>query len=360
MRSRQRYRLAGSFLLLSACFARGTPELTPTIACDLNGTNSVVYCPTLQVAWDGLKDIVGGPVQMQRQDAMVLQLNGGHCPAGVIPEESHVAMAGFVKMGIADQIKAALRVKFGDRAPLLPPILSDKDTEIFAYAHLQRSIPFPRKFLRSSTSVLRFDNGSSSTNVEYFGASERSADDYSAQVRVLHYAGKNEFALCLTSKNADDFLVLSKMEKPPNLAAGVKQTLTYLQAEDKGFSKLEVDGKPEFFMNALAHGDFLAIPVINLNVAAEFPQLCNRLFSNQGFERALLKQVFQDVCFKLDESGAVVRSTAHAAAAGGSSKPRRFVFDKPFLLTLWKKSAEQPYLAVWVASPDVLVPFKSK
>ena len=63
----------------------------------------------------------------------------------------------------------------------------------------------------------------------------------------------------------------------------------------------------------------------------------------------------------MDEEGAVVKSTAYGTDLfGGSSKPRRFVFDKPFLLTLWKNKADQPYLAVWVASPDVLIPFKKK
>ena len=69
--------------------------------------------------------------------------------------------------------------------------------------------------------------------------------------------------------------------------------------------------------------------------------------------------VHQDVLFEMDETGAFVRSTAYGDVDwGGSVSPRQFVFDKPFLLTLWQKGAKQPYLAVWVASPDVLVPFR--
>jgi hypothetical protein len=66
-----------------------------------------------------------------------------------------------------------------------------------------------------------------------------------------------------------------------------------------------------------------------------------------------------------DASKPIVSSTAYVDAAFGepeppprSSKPRAFVFDKPFLLTMWKYKATQPYLAVWVASPDVLLPFR--
>jgi hypothetical protein len=35
--------------------------------------------------------------------------------------------------------------------------------------------------------------------------------------------------------------------------------------------------------------------------------------------------------------------------------PRRFVFDQPFMMTLWMKGAEWPYLASWVDSEDVMV-----
>lgn len=66
-----------------------------------------------------------------------------------------------------------------------------------------------------------------------------------------------------------------------------------------------------------------------------------------------------------DASKPIVSSTSYVDAAFGepeppprSSKPRAFVFDKPFLLTMWKYKATQPYLAVWVASPDVLLPFR--
>jgi hypothetical protein len=111
-------------------------------------------------------------------------------------------------------------------------------------------------------------------------------------------------------------------------------------------------------MNTLSKGDLLAIPVVNFSVAANFPQLCDRLFKNKRFEQVYLHQVYQDIHFKMDESGAAVRSTAYGAAFGGSSEPRRFLFDQPFLLTLWKNDAELPYLAAWIASPDALVAFR--
>jgi hypothetical protein len=87
--------------------------LAPTLDTKLEGTNSAVYCPTLEIAWDGLERIVGGPIAMQKQDDLVQRLNDANCPTGVVPEDAHVAMAGYTDQGIVPKIEAALRKTFG-------------------------------------------------------------------------------------------------------------------------------------------------------------------------------------------------------------------------------------------------------
>ena len=337
--------------------ACGAPEMAPTLQHALNGTNSVVYCPTLLMAWDRLAGIVGGPVQMQRADALVQRLNDSPCPDGVVPDEACVVLAGYTARGVVGELDDVLRVKFGAEAPAVPPIFMDKSTALVTYACLQRRLPFPRKFERSPNRVLRFGNGSHATYVLCFGFSENSAVAYAPHVQIVHYEGPDDFVLRLETKVANEFIVLAKMDKPASLLTGVTRVEKNLHAENKGFIEREINGKRELYMNMPDHGDVMAVPLVNLNVAANFPQLCNRNFINRGFEKIWLIQVYQDISFKLDESGAVVRSVAHAAAAGGSAKPRRFIFDKPFLITVWKKNAVQPYLAAWIAAPDMLVPY---
>jgi len=336
------------------------PEIAPTLDTELNTTNSVVYCPTLQMAWDELKGVVGGPIRMQKQDDLAAKLNEASCPTGVVPEQAHVAMAGYADRGIVTKLEEVLREKFGAEAPELPAILSDNRTVIVTYSYLCRTLPFPKKFARSETLPLDFRIGEKTHSVHFFGTPQSTADDFASQVEILHYSGEDDFVVRLLSRVKDEFIVLAKIPQPQSLAAGVETMRKYLEAERRGFTELEVNGKKEFYLNRLSQGDFLAIPVVDLNVQRSFPQLCNRLFANPGFEEVWLHQVYQDVVFKMDESGATVRSTAYGAFAGGSSKPRRFLFDRPFLLTLWKKGAEQPYLAVWIASPDVLLPLKQE
>lgn len=344
--------------------SHGAPQIAPTLNTGFSGTNSVVHCPTLQIAWDGLKRIVDGPVEMENQDALVQQLNNAMCPPGTLPEKAYVAMAGFANQGIVGKLEKSLRDKFGREAPALPLILSDERTAIVTYSYLHRTLPFPRKFSRSKTLALHFRSGSTSDAVQFFGATQRRAADFSSQVEILHYSGKDDFILRLSSRIKDEFIVLAKIRQPDTLLAGVDTIRKHLQAERKDFIRLKVNGKKEFYLNTLCRGDLLVIPVVDLSVAANLPELCDRRFLNKGFGEFWLHQVYQDVDFKMDETGATVRSTAYGAAFGAepssSSKPRRFVFNKPFMVTLWKDKAQLPYLTLWVASPDVLVPFKKE
>ena len=351
-------------LLLYLPLCHGEPGLSPTLETKLGGTNSLVYCPTLEVAWDGLEDVVGGPIHMQQQDALVEKLNDAHCPAGVIPDEAHVALAGFTGQGFKAKLEEALRRKFGAEAPELPAIFSDEQTVIATYSYLNRILPFPKKFAPSKTQPLEFRSSEGTYPVQAFGAPKRSAEHFAAQVRILHYSNEDDFVIQLASRIKDEFIVLAKIAQPETLAAGVKTVKMHLDSKSKGSIELMVDGRKEFYLNTLSRGDLLAIPVVDLEVEADFPGLCNRMFKNDGFERIRLRLVYQNVQFKMDETGATVRSMAYGGgdSFGGppsSSKPRRFIFDQPFLITLWKKDAKQPYLAVWVASPDVLIPFKT-
>ncbi len=348
-----------SFLVLATA-AHGEATLVPTLDSKLEAASSVVYCPTLVVAWDALEGILNGHVEMREQDELVQRLNDAKCPNDVLPEEAHVSMAGYTAQGIASKIKEALVSKFGANAPEVPAVFSDERTALVTYSYLSRNLPFPKKFARSSTIPMNFRSGRGVDQVEFFGAPPQTADDFGSQVEILHYAGETDFVIRLASQIEDEFIVLAKIPLPATLFAGVETVRTYLRGERKAFTELEVNGQKHFYMDRLAKGDLLAIPVVEFSVAANFPELCDRRFRNIGFEQMWLHRVYQDIRFKMDEAGATVRSTAYGAAAfGGSAKPRKFLFDQPFLLTLWKEGAEQPYLAAWIASADVLVPFKS-
>ena len=357
-----------AFLAFS-CVCHAKPKLVPSLDAKLVGTDSVVYCPTIQIAWDELKQIVGGPIELKGGDPLPIvdQLNQGGCPTGVVAEAACVAMAGLTDQGIVEKIREALGQKFGNQAPALPDRLVASKNAIISYAFLRRRLPFSRKFVRGTKIPLHFVYGSTTADVMFFGAPNTSAAKY-GHVKILHYAGEDEFILRLGSRIPDEFIVLAKIQKPDTLSAGVETAFKAIENPCSNSTTRVVNGRREVYLNSLSNGDVLGIPLVDLSVSDDFRQLSNRFMLNKGFEEVLMEVVYQDVKFRMDETGATVKSTSYIYEALGppppppprSSKPRKFIFDKPFLLTMWRRHAPQPYLAVWVASPDVLLPFSRR
>jgi hypothetical protein len=61
----------------------------------------------------------------------------------------------------------------------------------------------------------------------------------------------------------------------------------------------------------------------------------------------------------LDESGARLESAFELAMSNGHApspptRPRMFVLDRPFLLYMKEPTADQPYLAIWVANAELM------
>jgi hypothetical protein len=334
----------------------------PTLNTEIEGTNSIVYCPTLQIAWEGLERLVGGPIEMQDQRPLVNELNNSHCPTNVVPEAAHVFMAGSIKQGIKQKIEEALRSKFGSAAPALPTFAEATPDDMVAYSCLVRELPFLKKFVRSATIPLAFKFEKKSINVEFFGVPPSDSEKYARHVDIIHYGGDCDYSIRLRSRINGEYIVLSMMSRPETLAEGVETIRQQLEAPLKDSFEVMLKGERQSYMNVLSRGEILAIPVMNLKIARNFDEACGRLLKNKGFEMGWLRQVYQDIAFNMDESGASVRSQAvvESTFMCEPPKPRRFAFDRPFLLTVWQEKAPQPYLAVWVASPDILVPFKSR
>ena len=102
-----------------------------------------------------------------------------------------------------------------------------------------------------------------------------------------------------------------------------------------------------------------------------FTELENQIVTNfTDGPPAKITVASETIKFRLDEVGADLLSQVEIVVVLGDfggdgetafdpTKPRRFIFDRPFLLALREKSASQPYLLCWVAHPDIMVPSES-
>ena len=106
-------------------------------------------------------------------------------------------------------------------------------------------------------------------------------------------------------------------------------------------------------------GERLVIPLLSLFVERKYTELIGRTFLNPGFTTLFVADATQLIRFQLDESGATLDAEAAIVALNGDEpppEPRQFVFDRPFLICLQERQAQQPYFVMWVENPEVLVP----
>jgi len=103
------------------------------------------------------------------------------------------------------------------------------------------------------------------------------------------------------------------------------------------------------------HGESLVVPIIDLNVQRRYAELEGRFLTNPKWSKIYLAVAEQGIRFRLDENGARLESTADQRwTSKVREKPAQYIFDKPFLLYLKRKSSDQPYLAMWIETPELL------
>src|SRR5262249_18413113 len=103
------------------------------------------------------------------------------------------------------------------------------------------------------------------------------------------------------------------------------------------------------------HGDVLITellaPMMNWGIEHHFQEIESRNFKNAGFEGIWIDPAFQSFRFRLDETGAYVKSEA---LFGGRAIARPLVCDRPYLIALRRRGAEQPYFLMWVDNAELL------
>ena len=344
-----------SVLLISGFAASAQPLMTPSRSVALKPDRCMIYCPTLQLAWDQLTNHVGAAIRMEGEDPLVDELNRGTVPTSVMPASGFVSVAGKNSTAFRARLKRLLKEKFKSHAPELPAAYSHPAVQFVMYAHLQKKLPFPKKFIRAKK-PFEFHAANQTTLVHSFGVSRQRSSDFGEQVHILDYVDEDSFTIKLLSSAPDQFVVLSKMKAPNTMNEAIRHVTARVVRKPEAFTRKTVNGKEEIYLNYLSAGDTLVIPVMRINLSTNLAQLCGRKLKNKGFEDQMLIRATQNFRFELDESGAAVRSTGDIIGGfGGSSRPRAFVFNKPFLLSLWKRDRRQPYAAIWVGSSEALV-----
>ncbi|WP_199397087.1 hypothetical protein [Geomonas propionica] len=313
---------------------------------------NLIYCTSFQKAWNRLHDdIIKGDVLLASQPATAQQLNKQLLHPEDLSKDAFVAEAAPWTPELVARIKRELQEKFGDEASgySIPDPPAGRQ-RIMAYAFLYKHLEFPIKFERLEHPV-EFCAGNTETPVKAFGVDVASSNEelhqkLRGQVSVLYYRNEDQFALSLTSKSADDEIILAKIAPGTDLLQTYRSVM--MNAKKAHPTALE-DGEP------------LQVPKLDFDLTHHFRELEKQEILNEGWKSWYFETAEQQIKFKLDETGAIVKSRVKIGLAMKEEAPapvqvpRRFIFDKPFLICLKQKNGHVPYFSMWVNNAELLV-----
>lgn len=302
---------------------------------------SLVWCSTMQFAWNSMKEGFGPPVTVVPAEPAA-----GYQASTVSTKDldagSYVALGGFGRDGILESIRKELAAKFGGAASpsMLPQSVAPDD--LLAYAYLFKSLQFTDPFVRVTT-PFKFGE----TEVKAFGLWNSSLIQnwgaIAAQVDVRHYESPTEWTVRLKTKDPADVLIVARRAPGETLGETVAAVVESLS--------------PEGASLGFKHDDTLKVPLMNFDVTRDFKELKGlAITGSKGV--GVITMAKQNIRLRLDEKGAILKSEAAIGTTSAmipKDEPKRMICDGPFVVLMMREGADHPYFAAWIESPELLV-----
>ena len=336
--------------------------------------HNVIWCSTFQMAWDMLKnDIIGEPVEVPGAEKLADSLNRAQFSTKNIDNESYFATAGFLADGIIAEIIDEMTQLFPtEPAPVFDGIDELPLETIITYSYLNAVIEFEYPFYTSNN---EFDfQDSNGTLTEVMSFCTRSDSDSSNMVReqvdVLYYkhddqTSETEFAIDLCIHTNPYQVVLACVPQQKNLG----KTVDYAEQKISEFKQDPNYEQMRKLQPALTGGRFgerpaetLTVPDVLYKLTHHFAELEGKALGNQPWldQGYYIRKAMQKTDFTLGRTGVVLKSDAQIVVPplGQLPEPRRFDFNKPFLIYVKKREpAASPFFVTWVDNAELMQEF---
>jgi hypothetical protein len=321
----------------------------PTLDTPVPEGNNAIWCSSFQLAWNRLKEVAKGPIQLANAAAVADRLNQAEGTEADLDGKSVYATAGSVKDGVIERIETEMANKF----PTVPKSdLTAAADGVVAYSYLAAAAEFEVPFFEEDRPFLFTDSGGKQTAVHAFGI--RKKDDYAydklrSQVQILYCGDEaggdqemKEF-VCDPCKNSSPYQVVVALVKPGRTLAA---TLADVQQKIKATPT-------SHFASGLHPRDTLLIPNLNWKITHRFKELegPDKQFQNPSLRGLYLDTALQVIQFKLDKGGADLASEAKIQVKPGASF---FHVNRPFLVYMKKRDAGRPFFVMWVDNAELL------
>ncbi len=335
-----------------------------TLEAPLDKERNAIWCGSMVACWKTMADEIIKAEPQVANSPMTTRLNAARDSRKDIAPEDIYTAAGWYADGIIEKITAGLAAKFPSKAaPVFPTFLEEA---FISYAYLEVTMKFTEPYFRNKQSLEFTDVAGKTSKLSSFGI--RTSDDpnhkLEGQAEILHCNQDREthkmksFIVDLDSENKTQLVVAAVVPK-----ATLAETLADVEA------KIVAGQKEKSLVRYLEGIDTLLVPDMDWRIKHRFSELEGKALLNPAMKAKEMEFAFvqQDTRFRLDRRGAKLESEVMigvtVACAPREIKkpvPRRFVFDRPFLLYMKERGAKQPYFVMWVADAELLSKWTDK
>ena len=320
---------------------------------------TAVWTPLFQSTWDGMNVRLGGTAsKVEPPNALMTKLDSFQWDArSVMPRNGFKTWADIATRGFVDRVGKEAR----DMLPRIPAdwLEVEEDRQaVLAVSVLNRNLDFARPFPRYDRTPMGFDGSPPENGFLYFGVMKESCVNYIDSVEVLRWS-RDSFTISISTKQPGEKVLLHLPRKPSSFHDACETLRNLRKLPEAGTDQSA--GKTE--NNRLAEVDTLAVPFVTIESNQDFTSRLAGRRTHPGIDEPVeVRKAKQFVSFRMDQRGAKVEGAALLSSGWGVDEvtPRRFVFDRPFFIFLWRDKAEWPYFGAWIGDSSALVPFPTK
>ncbi len=348
---------------------------------------SLLWSPSGQAVWDEMKAYHKVPaIELEPHTPVADVLNRFQWDAASTLPDGTMIFSGEDSEQRRNEIRETLRRRIGKQAadmigPYLPPAdLGDgvtREKSALFVSCLSHSPQFPVSFTKSK-SLFRFSGGKSAS-VQGLGCAGAAAAAYEDAVEVLaddlRGAMVLKLALSGVEKEKPAFMLVAMRPNLGSLGEAVTWMREALKKPAPTDRAVELNGAWWRWRSQLTSSDQLWLPFLHTTLVCDYGELVGKTYLRQkrGADITFwrIREAQQLLSFRLNERGTMMQAVfkippdfLSVGGAPGPGKPpepkqlpplpRRFLFNQPFVASLWMKGAEWPYLACWVDSESLL------
>ncbi|TAE75388.1 MAG: hypothetical protein EAZ84_09330 [Verrucomicrobia bacterium] len=323
----------------------------------LPATGTIVWTPLFQASWDALNAYHGGkPVKVDPPNALISRLDTFTWkPETVMPRGRWKTWAGPANEEFLGKANAeAAKISGEPEGPF--QLEESLPGTVAVFGLLDREVSFQRAFFRSRKTPLTFHVGAATNQVAFFGVTGDRSADFEDSVHVLAYRPSEHcHALQILCEDSDETVVLFRPPATMDFATACRWLRTWRKAwaDDPGRDLQHDDRR-------LHKRDEVVVPYLKLETTKDFSSELSslRFYPGHDLPRRVARAE-QRVTFELHERGARVKTEVSLEDPFGSPPeqpvhPRRFRYDVPFFVFLWRDGADWPYFGTWVGDTSAM------